>query len=134
MAHSKSVLEAVSMALARELEPEGVAVNVVFPGRASTALTRSVACAGLPGPMKCCWPCLKLMFRDDGGKGAARASASTVWCATNRALDGVTGRYYGSNSKEQRPHPISVDPAVQARILAVIEAAAPTPNRAASSQ
>ena len=30
MAHSKSVIEAMSMAMARELEPEGVRVNVVF--------------------------------------------------------------------------------------------------------
>ena len=33
--------EADLQALARELEPEGVTVNVVFPGRASTAMTSS---------------------------------------------------------------------------------------------
>ena len=35
-AHSKSAVEGMSMALAEQLEPEGVTVNVLFPGRAST--------------------------------------------------------------------------------------------------
>mgnify|MGYP002036602929 CR=1 FL=1 len=100
MAHSKSVMEAMSMAMARELEPEGVRVNVVFPGRASTAMTRSVAMQGLPGPMKLFYPCLKLLFMDDGGKGAAKAARSTIWAATSAELDGVTGRYFGSDTKE----------------------------------
>ena len=117
------------MAMARELEPERVTVNVVFPGRASTAMTRSVSLKGLPGPMKLFLPCMKLLFKDDGGKGAARAAKSTIWGATSRELDGVTGRYFGSNTKECKMPPKPLDPQVQARILAVIEAAGPTPNR-----
>jgi hypothetical protein len=91
MAHSKSVMEAMSIVLARELGPDGITVNIVFPGRASTTLTRSVSLSGLPGPMKLFWPCLKLLFRDDGGKGAERASASTIWCATHADVKAVTG-------------------------------------------
>ena len=93
MAHSKSVMEAMSIVLARELGPDGITVNIVFPGRASTTLTRSVSLSGLPGPMKLFWPCLKLLFRADGGKGAARASASTIWCATHADVKAVTGRF-----------------------------------------
>ena len=61
MAHSKSVMEAMSVATARELEAEGVTVNIIWPGRASTAMTRSVSMKGLPGPMKpmiCCFMCM----------------------------------------------------------------------------
>ena len=54
MAHSKSVLESMSIALARKLEPDGVAVNCVYPGRASTEMTRSLTAAGTPWPFKCC--------------------------------------------------------------------------------
>ena len=188
MAHSKSVMEAMSIVLARELGPDGITVNIVFPGRASTTLTRSVSLSGLPGAMKLFWPCLKLLFRADGGKGAARASASTIWCATHadvksvtgcflfceRRTDGQTGTvggaisptnsqspnsvrprlprggfgcyvgcltkrltastggYFGQDSKRLEPHPKSMDASVQARIVALIEAAAPTPNRCAS--
>ncbi|KAL3922994.1 MAG: hypothetical protein SGILL_001907 [Bacillariaceae sp.] len=45
--HSKSIAESMAMALADKLKPEGVLVNVIFPGRASTAMTGSL-------PLK--WP------------------------------------------------------------------------------
>jgi NAD(P)-dependent dehydrogenase (short-subunit alcohol dehydrogenase family) len=124
--HSKSIMESMSMALARALEPEGVTVNVVFPGRASTAMTRSLTSKALPGPMKLMLPFFRFFFREDGGKSAARAAESTIWGATSPELDGVTGRYFDTNTKEQALHPTACDPQVQARILAVIEAAAPT--------
>lgn len=129
MAHSKSVMEAMSVALARELESEGVYVNVVFPGRASTALTRSVSTKGLPGPLKLLYPCMKCFFKDDGGKGAAKAATSTIWAATNEELHGVTGRYFGSNTKECKLPPKTLDPEVHARIVSAIEGVWPTPNR-----
>ena len=124
MAHSKSVMESMTIALARKLSPDGITVNVVFPGRASTAMTRSLSCAGLPGPMKCCMPCMKCFFRDDGGKGAAKAAQSTIWACTSPELGGdITGRYFGQDTKELPHHPRAQDPAVQAAILAAIEAA-----------
>ena len=123
MAHSKSVMEAMSCALAKRLASEGITVNVVFPGRASTAMTRSVSLKGLPGPMKLFLPCMKLMFMDDGGHGASRAAKSTVFACTSHELDGLTGRYFDSACKERKMHPKAVDPEVQARILTAIEAA-----------
>ena len=123
MAHSKSVMESMSIALARKLEPDGIVVNVVFPGRASTAMTRSLSCAGLPGPMKCCMPCMKCFFRDDGGTGAAKAARSATWACTSRELDGVSGRYFGQDTKELPHHPKAQDSEAQARIVAAIEAA-----------
>ena len=119
--HSKSATEAMSQALAKRLEPEGVMVNVVFPGRASTAMTTSLSHKALPGPMKLMMPLMKLMFRDDGGKGAAKAARSTIWAATTPELDGVTGHYFDTNSKEQKLHPTGYDPDVQAAIVRVIE-------------
>lgn len=126
MAHSKSVMESMTIALASKLAPDRITVNVVFPGRASTAMTRSLSCAGLPGPMKCCMPCMSCFFRDDGGKGAAKAARSTIWACTSPELTGdVTGRYFGHDTKELPHHPRAQDPKVQERILAAIEASQP---------
>ena len=123
MAHSKSVMECMSVALARELEPQGVMVNVVFPGRASTVMTRSLTLQGLPGPMKLFLPCMRILFRDDGGKGAALAARTTIWAATDDKLNGVTGRYFDSAQKERPMHPKAMDPQAQAKVVKAIEAA-----------
>ena len=108
---------------ADKLEPEGVTVNVVFPGRASTAMTGSLSMSALPGLMKLMYPLFRLMFADDGGKSAAKAARSTIWGATSADLDGVTGRYFDTDMNEQKLHPTGYDPKVQASILGVIEAA-----------
>jgi NAD(P)-dependent dehydrogenase (short-subunit alcohol dehydrogenase family) len=127
-AHSKSATEAMSMALADKLQPEGVTVNVIFPGRASTAMTGSMSPSALPGLMKLMYPLFRLMFRDDGGKSAKKAARSTIWAATTPDLEGVTGRYFDTNSKEQKLDPTAYDPQVQNRILATIETSASPPS------
>lgn len=119
--HSKSTLEAMSLALARKLEPEGVSVNVLFPGRASTAMTRSLSADALPGAMRLMYPLLRLLFKDDDGKSAAKAASSTIWGATSSALDGLTGRYFDTKTKEQKLHPTAYDQEIQTRIVAAIQ-------------
>ena len=121
--HSKSAMEAMSLALAAELEPTGVSVNLVFPGRASTVMTRSLSTKSLPGPMKLMYPLFRLMFAEDDGKSAAKAAKSTIWAATSPDLEGVTGRYFDTHTKERPLHPSAYEPDVQARILATIEEA-----------
>jgi len=125
-AHSKSTLESMSIALADSLQPKGVMVNVVFPGRASTAMTRSMSLGALPGVMKLMYPFFRLLFADDGGKSAARAARSTIWGATTPELDGVTRRYFDTDMNEQKLHPTAYDPTVQAAILHRIEASEAT--------
>ena len=115
--HSKSILESMSMVLARELEPHNVGVHIVFPGRASTAMTRSLTSAGLPGAMKLMMPFFKLFFWDDGGKSASKAARSTIWAATTSELNGRTGHYFDTNSREAKLHPSAYDLEHQARIV-----------------
>ncbi len=119
--HSKSILEAMSMALADKLDPDGVTVNVVFPGRASTAMTRSMSPSSLPGWMKLLYPMFRVLFRADDGASAKKAARSTIWAATSVDLDGVTGRYFDTHTTEQKPHPSAHDPQIQARIVQAIE-------------
>lgn len=115
--HSKSILEAMSVALSKKLEPNSITVNVVFPGQATTAMTKSLNADTLPGLMKLFLPCFKLLFRDDGGKSAAKASQSTIYAATSTNLQGVTGKYYDTNSVLTEMHPTCYDTTVQDRIL-----------------
>lgn len=71
------------------------------------------------------FPCMKCLFKDDGGAGAAKAAQSTIWgCTSPELLDGsVTGKYFGQDTTELPHHARAADPEVQARIVAAIEAA-----------
>ena len=119
--HSQSVSKGMSMALSEKLKTDGVTVNVVFPGRASTSMTKSLSLKSLPGVMKMFYPIFWLMFRDDGGKSAEKAAVSSIWAATTTDLDGVTGKYYDSQTKERKLHPTAYDKDVQAKIVATVE-------------
>ncbi len=119
--HSKSAMEAMSMVLADKLAPEGVVVHVLFPGRASTSMTGSMSLGALPGAMKLLYPFMRLLFRRDDGQSAAKAARSTIWGAASAELEGVTGRYFDTDSKERKLHPTAYDAAVHARILAVFD-------------
>lgn len=119
--HSKSALEGMTMALSKKLEADGIMVNTVFPGQASTSMTGSLSWDSLPGIMKLFYPLFKLMFRDDGGKSAQAASKSTVFAATSEDLDGVTGKFYNSKAIEKELDKTAYDTDVQSRILQVIE-------------
>ena len=126
--HSKSILESLSMVMSKDLEKEGITVNVIFPGRASTVMTRSLSSGGLPGMMKCFLCCFKCMFTEDDGKSAKAASKCTIFGVTSPTLDGVTGKYFGStkgDTNEQMLHPTAYAPTVQGAILAKIKSVAP---------
>ena len=118
--HSKSVLESMSMVMSERLFAHGVSVNVVFPGRASTNMTRSMKGSALPGVMKVMLPFFRLFFAEDGGKSAAKAARSTIWAATSPELKGVSGHYYDTHSQEQPLHPTAYDASVQEHIVATL--------------
>ena len=126
--HSKSIMESMSVALSKELDAQGISVNIIFPGRASTTMTRSLSLGALPGLMKIMYPFFKIYFADDQGKSAAKAATSTIWAATSAKLDGVTGRYFDTHTKEQRLHPTAYDTRVQTHILTLIKQTLPAEN------
>lgn len=122
--HSKSVMEAMSMALADELKPEGVHVNVVYPAPAATAMTQQLTRDAAPGLLKLIFPLLKFMTREDGGKSAAKAARSTIWASTTSELDGVAGDYFDTDTSKKKLHATAYDPDIQAAVLRVIDGAA----------
>ncbi len=74
-------------------------INVCYPGQASTNMTRSVTPEMLPRAMRWMFPVFKLMVRDDGGKSAAKAARSSVYLASSKDVEGVSGKYFDTNCK-----------------------------------
>ncbi|MBK8213557.1 MAG: SDR family NAD(P)-dependent oxidoreductase [Myxococcales bacterium] len=95
--HHKLAMMAVMRALSRRIAPT---VNVCYPGQAVTRMTKSVTAGDMPFFMRLAWPLFRFMMRDDGGKSAEKASRSSVHLASSPALEGVTGRYYDTRSRE----------------------------------
>ncbi len=81
-----------------------------------------------PGAMKLMMPSFRLFFAEDGGQERSEGREVDNLGCTSSELDGVAGCYFDTNTKEQKLHPTAYEPEVQARILAVIAAAAPTPG------
>ena len=57
----------------------------------------------------------------DGGKGAAKASRSSVFAATSPDLANVSGQYYDTNSKRAKFHKSVMLPDNQRRVMQTIE-------------
>jgi len=115
---SKRAAEAMSLVLARELQPDGVGVHVVYPGRASTAMTQAMTPSSLPWYLRPAWPVFRLLIpASDDGSSAAKAAKSSVYAATTDALDGEHGRYIDTNQQLAELHPTVHDPANQQRVM-----------------
>ena len=127
--HSKRAMEAMSLALAPRLARRGVFLNVVYPGGASTAMTRAMTSSMVPWWMRPLWPLFSRRMADDGGHSAAKASRSSVWAATNAELEGVAGRSFGIDCRPSRLHRTVRDPTIQQQVLAAVEAVAGSGDR-----
>ncbi|MCX6056881.1 MAG: SDR family NAD(P)-dependent oxidoreductase [Chloroflexi bacterium] len=78
---------------------KNVAVNVCFPGGASTNMTTSIQPEMAPTILKLIWPLFKWMTRPDNGKSAAKASRSSVYLASSEDVEGMSGKYFNTNCK-----------------------------------
>ncbi|TNE91790.1 MAG: SDR family NAD(P)-dependent oxidoreductase [Deltaproteobacteria bacterium] len=118
---TKRACEAMSLALAAELEPARIYLSIVYPGRASTAMTRAMTPRSLPWFLRPAWPVFRILIpTEDGGKSAARASQSSVFAATSETVEGKAGVYIDTNQQVAKLHPTVHDPANQAKVLDAI--------------
>ena len=118
---TKRAEEAMSIVLAEELEDKGITVAVVYPGRASTAMTQAMTPSSLPWYMRPAWPVFRFLIpKDDGGKSAAQASRSTVFAATTDTLDGQSWSYIDTNSQPGTLHATVHDPGNQSIVMAAV--------------
>lgn len=100
---------------------KSVTINVCYPGQASTSMTRSVTPEMLPLAMRWMFPIFKLMVRDDGGKSAAKASRSSVYLASSKEVQGVTGKYFDTNCKEAAWSPAVMDAGNRKQLWKIVE-------------
>ena len=84
-------------------------------------MTRSLTSKSLPGAMRIMLPLFRMMFKEDGGKSANKASRSTIWAATTPKLDDATGKYFDTKTKERKLHKSAYKEDVQAEILSLID-------------
>lgn len=118
---TKRATEAMALVMARELEPHGIFVTIVYPGRASTAMTAAMTPASLPWFMRPAWPVFRFLIpAEDGGKSAALAARSSIFAATSPTLDGKAGVYIDTNVKVGALHPSVHDAENQAIVMGAL--------------
>jgi NAD(P)-dependent dehydrogenase (short-subunit alcohol dehydrogenase family) len=116
---TKRAGEAMALALAKELEADGIHLTIVYPGRASTAMTQAMTPSSLPWFMRPAWPLFRYLIpKDDGGKSAAQAARSSIFAAITDTLEGKSGVYIDTNQQEGALHPTVHDAANQAKVMA----------------
>jgi len=119
---TKRAEEAMSLALAKELEPDGIYLSIVYPGRASTAMTQAMTPSSLPWFMRPAWPVFRFLIpKDDAGKSAGLAARSSIFAATSDTLEGKSGTYIDTNQQVGALHPTVHDAANQAKVMAAIQ-------------
>jgi hypothetical protein len=77
-----------------------VTINVAYPGHAYTDMNRGLSARTFPPAARPLVPLLKLVLPVVyGGKAVEKASRSSVRLASDPALVGVTGTYFGVNGR-----------------------------------
>jgi NAD(P)-dependent dehydrogenase (short-subunit alcohol dehydrogenase family) len=119
--YSQSKLTMMVMMYEFAQREKGVTINVCYPGQASTNMTRSVTPEMLPGFMRFLFPIFKLVLREDGGKSAAKASRSSVYLASSPEVEGVSGKYFDTNSKAAEWSSAILDANLRTQLWSTVE-------------
>jgi NAD(P)-dependent dehydrogenase (short-subunit alcohol dehydrogenase family) len=96
--------------LARRLEGSGITVNALHPGAVATRLGRG------SGPLFDLLQRAISVFMRSPAQGAA----TSIYLASDPALEGVSGRYF-ADKREKQPRPHATDPATATRLWQVSE-------------
>lgn len=109
---SKTAMMALSYEFAQRLPGSTITVNVCYPGRATTPMTRGFLPNSSSPLLRGVFSVLQnTFFRDDGGKSAAKAARSSIYLASAPEVAGVNGVYFGTNSERLDWKPSMIDPA-----------------------
>lgn len=82
---------------AQKLKKSNITINICYPGQASTRMTQNVTASMLPLLIRPMFPLFKMIVRPDNGKSAKKASRSSVYLATSKEVENLTGVYCDKN-------------------------------------
>jgi len=111
---SKVAMLTLMSELADRQGGKGVDINVCYPGQAFTNMVTKLDPTTVPAPMRLLLPLLGLFARVDGGRSAKHASRSSVYLATDPAVQGINGAYFTTEMKQVPAVAASLDPANRA--------------------
>ena len=117
---SKLAMMTVMHEFSQSMRGSKIAMNICYPGQASTNMTRSVTPEMLPKSMRWIFPIFKLMTRPDNGKSAAKASRSSVYLASSKEVEGVTGKYFDPECKETAMPAVVFDAEIRKKLWALV--------------
>jgi NAD(P)-dependent dehydrogenase (short-subunit alcohol dehydrogenase family) len=111
---TKRAEEAMSLVLAKELEPDGVFLTIVYPGRASTTMTRAMTISSLA-----CVPHLD----PQGRRWQVCSEGCTVeyFAGTTDVIEGNAGTYIATNSQVAQLNPAVHDAGNQAKVMPALQ-------------
>nr|WP_256256947.1 SDR family NAD(P)-dependent oxidoreductase [Nonomuraea pusilla] len=91
--HTKTMLMAMSLRFAEQVDGSGVTVNVAYPGHGHTPMNQSMTAAGFPYAYRPIVPLLRLaaprLFGD-----LSKPARSSVHLASSPEVEGVNGAYF----------------------------------------
>jgi len=107
---SKTAMMALAYEFAQRWQGSTVTVNVCYPGRATTPMTRNFLPQSSSPLLRGLLNLLQnVFFRDDGGQSAAKAARSSIYLASAPEVAGVSGTYFGTNSERLAWKPAMVE-------------------------
>ena len=99
---------------------KGVMINVCYPGQASTKMTQSVTPEMFPSFIRFLFPLFRFMVRPDNGKSAAKAARSSIYLASSPDVEGVSGNYFDTKSKQVAWPPAILDIATRQKLWKMV--------------
>jgi len=107
---SKTAMMALAYEFAQRWQGSTVTVNVCYPGRATTPMTRNFLPQSSSPLLRGLLNLLQnVFFRDDGGQSAAKAARSSIYLASAPEVAGVSGTYFGTNSERLAWKPAMIE-------------------------
>ena len=119
--YSQSKLAMMAVMYEYSQREKGITINVCYPGQASTRMTRGVTAEMFPGLMRFIFPIFRMMTRPDQGKSAAKAARSSIYLASSAEVEGRSGIYYDTNSKQTPWPPAVLDPDIRVKLWTSLE-------------
>jgi NAD(P)-dependent dehydrogenase (short-subunit alcohol dehydrogenase family) len=114
--HSKSIMMAASYEFARRLQGTGVTLNVAYPGGVS-----STNMGSQPSTLPLWIRPLFSVVRRTLDTTAEKAARSSIYLASSPEVEGVTGQYFNTNSKNVKWNAAAYDDAVRKSIWELSE-------------